>query len=76
MRFCDAGDENADPIRTQCTLAASKLLKKPDQCRGVVLCSHLFWSGKNREKEEVRDSVYTIINFFLPFYLTIKFSDA
>ncbi|KAK4885950.1 hypothetical protein RN001_002221 [Aquatica leii] len=41
------GEENAEPLRTQCALAASKLLKKPDQCRGVATCSHLFWSGKS-----------------------------
>ena len=35
-------EENHDPLRTQCALAASKLLKKPDQCRGVQVCSHLF----------------------------------
>ena len=39
-------EENHNPLRTQCALAASKLLKKPDQCRGVQVCSHLFWSGK------------------------------
>ena len=45
------GEENHEPLRTQCALAASKLLKKPDQCRAVVVCSHLFWSGKSREIE-------------------------
>ncbi|XP_035680278.1 vacuolar protein sorting-associated protein 35-like isoform X2 [Branchiostoma floridae] len=45
------GEENHEPLRTQCALAASKLLKKPDQCRGVSICSHLFWSGKTREGE-------------------------
>lgn len=52
------GEENHEPLRTQCALAASKLLKKPDQCRAVVVCSHLFWSGKSREVEggECRDS--------------------
>lgn len=40
--------ENHEPLRTQCALATSKLLKKPDQCRGVSVCSHLFWSGKNQ----------------------------
>ena len=39
-------EENHNPLRTQCALAASKLLKKPDECRGVQVCSHLFWSGK------------------------------
>ena len=49
-------EENHNPLRTQCALAASKLLKKPDQCRGVQVCSHLFWSGKTSTNngEEVR----------------------
>ncbi|KAL7978919.1 hypothetical protein Chor_013408 [Crotalus horridus] len=29
------GEENHEPLRTQCALAASKLLKKPDQCRAL-----------------------------------------
>lgn len=49
------GEENAEPIRTQSALAASKLFKKPDQCSGVCTCSHLFWSGKNNKGEEIRD---------------------
>ncbi|KAF5299578.1 hypothetical protein FQR65_LT09383 [Abscondita terminalis] len=51
------GEENAEPLRTQCALAASKLLKKPDQCRGVATCSHLFWSGKSlaTNREEAHD---------------------
>ncbi|KAJ1527070.1 hypothetical protein ONE63_008611 [Megalurothrips usitatus] len=48
-------EENAEPVRTQCTLAASKLLKKPDQCRGVATCCHLFWSGKTITGEERHD---------------------
>lgn len=50
-------DENAEPLRTQCALAASKLLKKPDQCRGVATCSHLFWSGKTltNNRQETQD---------------------
>ncbi|KAF7283955.1 vacuolar protein sorting 35 isoform X1 [Rhynchophorus ferrugineus] len=50
-------EENSDPLRTQCALAASKLLKKPDQCRGVATCSHLFWSGKSlaSNREEAHD---------------------
>lgn len=51
-------EENHDPLRTQCALAASKLLKKPDQCRGVQVCSHLFWSGKTKTNhgEELKDA--------------------
>ncbi|XP_046375462.1 vacuolar protein sorting-associated protein 35-like isoform X3 [Haliotis cracherodii] len=50
------GEENHEPLRTQCALAASKLLKKPDQCRGVSTCSHLFWSGKSAANQgEMQD---------------------
>ena len=38
-------------FRTQCALAGSKLLKKPDQCRGVMVCSHLFWTGKTKTND-------------------------
>jgi hypothetical protein len=31
-------EENHDPLRTQCALAAAKLLKKPDQCQVGTLC--------------------------------------
>ncbi|XP_064107288.1 vacuolar protein sorting-associated protein 35-like isoform X2 [Macrobrachium nipponense] len=50
-------EENHEPLRTQCALAASKLLKKPDQARGVTICSHLFWSARSEatNKEELRD---------------------
>jgi len=43
------GNENHDPMRSQCALAAAKLLKKPDQCRAVTICAHMFWSGRERE---------------------------
>ncbi|XP_028931294.1 vacuolar protein sorting-associated protein 35 [Ornithorhynchus anatinus] len=42
-------EENHEPLRTQCALAASKLLKKPDQGRAVSTCAHLFWSGRNTD---------------------------
>lgn len=53
------GEENADPLRTNFALAASKLLKKPDQSRAVALCSHLFWSGK-QSGVELRDEKKTL----------------
>lgn len=37
--------------RTKCAVAASRLLKKPDQCRCVVNCAHLFWSSKMCDTE-------------------------
>ena len=34
---------------------AAKLLKKPDQCRMVTLCSHLFWAGKATDAKHYHD---------------------
>jgi len=50
-------EENHAPLRTQCAHAASRLLKKPDQCRAVAHVSHLFWSSKTQETngEEMQD---------------------
>lgn len=36
-------EENHEPLRTQCTLSASKLFKKPDQARAVAQSAHLYW---------------------------------
>jgi vacuolar protein sorting-associated protein 35 len=36
-------DENYDTLITKTALYASKLLRKPDQCRAIYSCSHLFW---------------------------------
>ncbi|BES91758.1 vacuolar protein sorting [Nesidiocoris tenuis] len=47
--------ENTEPVRTQCALAASKLLKKPDQCRAVCTSAHLFWSSKSAQGQELQD---------------------
>lgn len=38
------GKENYDTLITKCALHASKLLRKPDQCRAVYLASHLWWA--------------------------------
>ncbi|KAI8377974.1 vacuolar protein sorting-associated protein 35 [Radiomyces spectabilis] len=35
--------ENYDTLITKAALHSAKLLKKPDQCRAVYLCSHLWW---------------------------------
>jgi len=43
-------EENYDTLITKSALHSSKLLKKPDQCRAVYMCSHLFWST-HAEKE-------------------------
>jgi len=43
------GDENCDSLRGNCVNRAAKLLKKPDQCRAVALCTNLFWNCKSRK---------------------------
>eukprot|EP00744_Colponema_vietnamica_P004664 GILI01006925.1.p1 GENE.GILI01006925.1~~GILI01006925.1.p1 ORF type:complete len:820 (-),score=293.42 GILI01006925.1:31-2424(-) len=40
------GFENYDTLITKATQYGAKLLKKPDQCRAVYLCSHLFWNNE------------------------------
>ncbi|BBN06357.1 vacuolar protein sorting-associated protein 35 [Marchantia polymorpha subsp. ruderalis] len=37
------GVENRDTLTHKSTGYSAKLLKKPDQCRAVFACSHLFW---------------------------------
>eukprot|EP01134_Creolimax_fragrantissima_P006956 CFRG6956T1 len=44
-------EENYDTLSTKCALHSSKLLKKPDQSRAVIACSHLFWSGTTSESD-------------------------
>lgn len=47
--------ENYDTLITKCAQHASKLLRKPDQCRAVYLASHLWWAtpiAANGETDE------------------------
>ncbi|PIN00935.1 Membrane coat complex Retromer, subunit VPS35 [Handroanthus impetiginosus] len=46
------GVENRDALTHKATGYSAKLLKKPDQCRAVYACSHLFWLD---EHESMRD---------------------
>nr|POE49668.1 vacuolar protein sorting-associated protein 35b [Quercus suber] len=43
QRFNVFGVENRDTLTHKATGYSAKLLKKPDQCRAVYACSHLFW---------------------------------
>lgn len=47
--------EDFDTLITKTTQYAAKLLKKPDQCRMVTLCSHLFWVGKADDPKHYHD---------------------
>jgi len=39
-------EDNYDTLVKKAVQLGSKLLKKPDQCRAVVMCSHLFWADR------------------------------
>ncbi|KAJ7571069.1 hypothetical protein O6H91_01G147500 [Diphasiastrum complanatum] len=50
------GVENRDTLTHKATGYSAKLLKKPDQCRAVYACSHLFWleeDGGTQDGERV-----------------------
>eukprot|EP00286_Rhodomonas_abbreviata_P012555 CAMPEP_0181320120 /NCGR_PEP_ID=MMETSP1101-20121128/17947_1 /TAXON_ID=46948 /ORGANISM="Rhodomonas abbreviata, Strain Caron Lab Isolate" /LENGTH=783 /DNA_ID=CAMNT_0023427789 /DNA_START=132 /DNA_END=2483 /DNA_ORIENTATION=- len=44
--------EDYDTLITNTTKHAARLLKKPDQCRAVCLCSHLFWNAGVKYDDE------------------------
>ncbi|KAI5590103.1 hypothetical protein POPTR_005G242100v4 [Populus trichocarpa] len=46
------GVENRDTLTHKATGYSAKLLKRPDQCRAVYACSHLFWVD---EKDGIKD---------------------
>lgn len=57
------GKENYDTLITKCAQHASKLLRKPDQCRAVYLASHLWWATPmigNGETEDADVSSLTL----------------
>ncbi|KAL6995863.1 Vacuolar protein sorting-associated protein 35B [Sarracenia purpurea var. burkii] len=46
------GVENRDTLTHKATGYSARLLKKPDQCRAVYACSHLFWVD---DQDEIKD---------------------
>eukprot|EP00850_Spirogloea_muscicola_P001972 SM000007S20932 [mRNA] locus=s7:955553:962232:+ [translate_table: standard] len=52
------GPENRDTLTHKATGYSAKLLKRPDQCRAVYTCSHLFW---NDDERGVRDGERVVL---------------
>ncbi|KAK1423554.1 hypothetical protein QVD17_18858 [Tagetes erecta] len=52
QRMHTFGVENRDTLTHKATGYSAKLLKKPDQCRAVYACSHLFWA---EDQEGIKD---------------------
>jgi vacuolar protein sorting-associated protein 35 len=44
--------ENRDTLTHKATGYSARLLRKPDQCRAVYECAHLFWAD---ECENLKD---------------------
>merc|ERR1712187_979624 len=45
--------ENFDTVAQKITQHASRLLKKPMQCRAIACCSNLFWCHARRDGRRV-----------------------
>jgi vacuolar protein sorting-associated protein 35 len=58
--------ENYDTLITKCVLHASKLLKKPDQCRAVYSASHLWWTIEIPQREDDSKNVSQSPHSFHP----------
>ena len=61
-RFTCLGEENHETLRTNCAMSSSRLLKKPDQCRSVAMCAHLFWTGRFTNDEGVSNEVSQLVS--------------
>ncbi|CAH8626206.1 unnamed protein product [Schistosoma rodhaini] len=53
---CLTGD-NQSTLRTQCTRAAARLLRKHDQCRAVCASTHLYWPTKPLIRKGIKPSL-------------------
>lgn len=55
---------------------SAKLLKKPDQCRAVYACSHLFWTDDQEGAREGERCVFYFYSLFSAFVLYMKISNS
>lgn len=56
-------EENSSPLRSKCALLASALLRKPDQCRALILVANIFWSSTTKELEGKQVKVVRFLGF-------------
>lgn len=47
------GEENYDALVTKCAQYSTKLVPRPDQCRSIYTCSHLFWKEGHKDGKRV-----------------------
>ncbi|KAG5530183.1 hypothetical protein RHGRI_030527 [Rhododendron griersonianum] len=58
------GVENRDTLTHKATGYSAKLLKKPDQCRAVYACAHLFWVD---DSDSIKDGERDCYDLFVRF---------
>jgi vacuolar protein sorting-associated protein 35 len=46
-------EDNYDTLITNATQYAAKLLKKPDQCNGVVMCTHMWYNNYLQNEQRI-----------------------
>jgi vacuolar protein sorting-associated protein 35 len=46
------GVENYETLITKCNIHCSRLLKRADQCRGIIFASHVFWTDDKQERPQ------------------------
>lgn len=46
------GYENFETLITKCAVHCSRLLKRADQCRGLLLAAHIFWGDEKLDRED------------------------
>lgn len=46
------GYENYETLSSKCLVHSSRLLKRADQCRGILYASHLFWVQDKKPRDE------------------------
>lgn len=53
VRLHNFEEENLDTLVTKTAKHAARQLKKPDQCNGVLFCTHLFWNERVQDGRRV-----------------------
>lgn len=44
------GEENHSTLRQSLAQASTRVVKRPDQVRTLLLCTHLFWSARRADE--------------------------
>lgn len=48
--------ENYETLTSKCTTHSARLLKRADQCRGLLMASHLYWVQDEKKRDEAKSA--------------------